>query len=839
MVDFRKRLTKKDSQNPIDPIALYETLDRVSDKGPLRPAQAAILQSWHEEHRSKRDVILKLHTGQGKTLIGLLILQSKLNEDGGPVVYLCANNFLVNQTCNQAKQFGVSFCLIENGLPADFLDGKSILITSVQTLFNGLTKFGIGQQTISVSSILMDDAHACIDSIRDSLRIRIEYNESAYSEIRNLFSASLENQGAGTYADICNNKKDALMLVPYWDWQDKHTEVVEVLARYTNHNSVKYVWPLIKNILADCRCVISGTALEIEPYLPPLHLFGTYHKAKHRVFMSATVSNDSFLMKGLAISAETIKDPLVYKDEKWSGEKMVLIPSLIDDSLNRSTIVAMFAKSQENRGFGVVALSPSFNATADWKAYGAIVATKKTIDVEIDKLSKGDYQNTLVIANRYDGIDLPDKMCRILIFDSKPYAERLIDRYMESCQANNEVTAMRTARTIEQGLGRSVRGEKDYCVMIMIGTNLIRSIRTKDSRKHLSNQTRTQVEIGLEIAEMAREEIENGATPVKALVNLINQCLKRDPNWKAFYGQEMDLITPSTPDYRVLDLFQLEFDAEKKFQNGDAEGAIQSLQMLVDKYVNDDSDKGWYLQEMARYKYSQNKAESNKLQITAHRKNRFLLRPRSGMQVDKIKVISQKRMENVIAWIKGFESYEELSVTLEDILSNISFGVKADRFEEAFDSLATALGFVGQRPDKEWREGPDNLWGLKDGEFLLVECKSEDKLTRAEINQSETEQMNRSTAWFAKYYQNAKAKNIMIIPTNKVGSAAAFISDVEVMRKRELAKFTDNVRKFFAEFKGMDFKDLSESKVQELINTHRLSVEALLTDYSIPVRPWK
>src|SRR6266478_6077171 len=105
MVDFKKHLVKRDTRKPLDPIQIYDTLDRASDKGPLRPAQLALLTEWHKNHRDRRDIILKLHTGQGKTLIGLLMLQSKLNESGGSVMYLCANNFLVNQTCDQARQF--------------------------------------------------------------------------------------------------------------------------------------------------------------------------------------------------------------------------------------------------------------------------------------------------------------------------------------------------------------------------------------------------------------------------------------------------------------------------------------------------------------------------------------------------------------------------------------------------------------------------------------------------------------------------------------------------------------------------------------------------------------
>ena len=69
MVDFKKQLgSKKSFAKLTDPIEIYETLDRASDKGPLRPAQKAILEEWHEQRRRARDVIVKMHTGQGKTL---------------------------------------------------------------------------------------------------------------------------------------------------------------------------------------------------------------------------------------------------------------------------------------------------------------------------------------------------------------------------------------------------------------------------------------------------------------------------------------------------------------------------------------------------------------------------------------------------------------------------------------------------------------------------------------------------------------------------------------------------------------------------------------------------
>jgi len=92
-------------------------------------------------------------------------------------------------------------------------------------------------------------------------------------------------------------------------------------------------------MLAQCQCVISGAAVEIEPYLAPLNAFGSFENATHRIFMSATVTNDAFLIKGLRLSPQTITSPLTHSAETWSGEKMVLIPSLIDEELDRGAIL--------------------------------------------------------------------------------------------------------------------------------------------------------------------------------------------------------------------------------------------------------------------------------------------------------------------------------------------------------------------------------------------------------------------------------------------------------------------------------------------------------------------
>ena len=122
----------------------------------------------------------------------------------------------------------------------------------------------------------------------------------------------------------------------------------------------------------------------------------------------------------------------------------------------------------------------------DWGQYGSTIADKTSIGPEVEKLIKGNPDNVVVLVNRYDGIDLPDDACRILVLDSKPHSDTLVDRYIENCRAASDAIVTKTARIIEQGLGRSVRGEKDYCVFILLGASLIKALRGKKPRIFLA-----------------------------------------------------------------------------------------------------------------------------------------------------------------------------------------------------------------------------------------------------------------------------------------------------------------------------------------------------------------
>ncbi|MCD4693058.1 MAG: DEAD/DEAH box helicase family protein [Calditrichales bacterium] len=829
MVDFKKRLGKKKIEKKTNPIEIYDSLDRRSETGPLRPAQEFILSEWNEKRRNDNNLIVKLHTGEGKTLIGLLILQAQLNTEQLPSLYICPNKYLAQQVILEAKKFGIPYCQIgiDNNLPNSFLDGKKILITYVQKVFNGKTIFGLNNNSIEVSNIVLDDSHACIDSIKDSFTISFDKSHEMYDYFINLFEEDIKAQGEGSFFEIKNGDYNTMLPISYWSWLDRKTEILEKLTEYRGETELVFSWPFVKDNIDNYQALISGNEIEISPYHIPIHHFGSFNNASHRILMSATTQDDSFFIKGLGFNIEAVKTPLINPKQKWSGEKMILIPSLIHDSLDRDTVVNFFAKQNDKLKFGIVFLTNSFKKTQQHHSLGSVVAKSDDIYSQIVKLKKGYFGTPVVFANRYDGIDLPDETCRILIIDSKPFFNSLSDRYEENCRVSSDLINIKIAQKIEQGIGRSVRGEKDYSSIIIIGDDLVRFIKSSKTNKYFSDQTRKQVDIGLEITKMSQEELDEGKEPKKVMIGLLNQLLTRDDGWKAFYIDEMDGMQVHSKKNNIYELLSVEYLAEEANYIKDFEKAHTYLQDLVDNKINDIYEKGWYLQTLARYNYSLSKPDSNNIQKSSFLKNRQMLKPKEGISYKKLEYINENRIHRIKEWMKTCSSYQDIIITVDGILSDFSFGIDSEKFEKALQEIGIILGFLSERPDKEYKKGPDNLWCGVDNHYFLFECKSEVNDSRSEINKNEAGQMNSHCGWFTSEYGQASVTNILIIPTKNLSYHANFTHKVEIMKKGKLKNLKLSIKSFFKEFKNYNIKEISDAKMQEFINNHKLDIKCI------------
>lgn len=835
MIDFTKRLATSTKTKKINPIEIYDSLDRESNTGPLRPVQTRVLEKWFDEKRTEKDLIVKLHTGAGKTLIGLLMALSCMNEKQSPSLYVCPNVYLMQQACAEAKKFGIPFCIIKDSvIPNEFIQGKAILITYVQKVFNGLSIFGIGNKSMKVGCIILDDSHACIDSMIGASTIKIKRESEAYNHIISIFESELRAQGEGSYQDLINKKSNVVIPFPYWSWQNNINQIASIISKNTEDNNIKFAWPLLKDQLANCMAYVSPNQIEIAPICMPINQFGVFHKAEHRILMSATTQEDTFFIKGLGLSISSVKYPLVDDEYVWSGEKMILIPESICENVSDTEIIKTILK-QEHK-FGIAVIVPSFDKAEKYIKEGAIPVNKSGNDIyKIISGFKENYKNkTLVFANRYDGIDLPDNSCRVLILDSVPYYDSLADRYEELCRSESEIIRIKTVQKIEQGLGRSVRGEKDYSVILIMGSDLIRYIRSVTNQNLFSLQTQKQIELGFEIVDMAKEDL-TSCDPAKELSLLfatINQCLDRDEGWKEYYSSQMNTLEIKSAEKNGLyEILQKEKQAYEFALARNYENAFMLIQEIADE-CTDDSEKGWYLQLAANYKNHVSQSDANKLQVAAFTKNNQLLKPIEGIVYNKIKYeINVSRNQRILNEIKKYGDYSELSLCLEDIFGRLSYGVEAEKFESAFYELGKLLGYICQRPDKTIRKGPDVLWCVSNNKFVLIECKSEVLSTRKHISKSEAGQMDEHCGWFESEYGSSDVLNVLAIPTLELASDAYFTRSVKIIRKSNLDKLKRQVKAFFKEFKKYNFESLDVDFVHNNLIVHNLCDDYFISDF--------
>ncbi|MEY0971672.1 DEAD/DEAH box helicase [Providencia huaxiensis] len=193
MVDFGKLRTQTKKVVPIEPGEIFRRLPKPEGFNDIYTSQEQVLKSWFDR-RNDTDVVIKLHTGGGKTLVGLLMAQSTLNETKEPVLYLAPTRQLVKQTLEKAKAHGIAAVSYEKGKPLadDFINGKAIMVATYKALFNGQSKFGIrggAKAPVKAGLIILDDAHVAFSVVRESFTLVVDAdkNSTCYAGLTSLF----------------------------------------------------------------------------------------------------------------------------------------------------------------------------------------------------------------------------------------------------------------------------------------------------------------------------------------------------------------------------------------------------------------------------------------------------------------------------------------------------------------------------------------------------------------------------------------------------------------------------------------------------------------------------
>ena len=91
-----------------------------------------------------------------------------------------------------------------------------------------------------------------------------------------------------------------------------------------------------------------------------------------------------------------------------------------------------------------------------------------------------------VLVNKYDGVDLPDDACRILVIDGLPNMRSEYDAYEQNVNPKSKRLRSEQVQKIEQGMGRGVRSNSDFCVVVLLGRSLAEVIYAGDGLSYFS-----------------------------------------------------------------------------------------------------------------------------------------------------------------------------------------------------------------------------------------------------------------------------------------------------------------------------------------------------------------
>lgn len=800
MVDFNMLMSRSSVSETLDPLEIFEKLPKSSGISSLYHVQAEILQKWFSELRDEDDVVIELNTGGGKTLMGLLMALSIMRETKEGVLYLVENKQLVDQAVSHAASIGIPAkpYLGRNSIDADFSNGESIIVGSYQALFNGNSVFGVRgtRRNERLGGIVIDDAHASLNAIRDAFTFTIPAvgSNGLYHKVLSSFKKAFDSlDRSSTYQEFQEGIGNEVVGIPYTHWHDAIECVsswIRNLVKEPNgicnelEKHLTFNWPLIKDNLKYCQVIASRTSITISALYPLLDMIPSFKRARRRVYMSATITDYGDLVRAYDLRNLTLDKIIAPKTSAGVGRRMILSipPEALQDEKFKDTI-----KSELNLGHGVVRLISQTSNGCEWEGIEfASPIGHDEVSQAIEQLVSGASTQALSLANRYNGIDLPDDACRILILEDLPFGANDIDTLTETYLSESNLISQRIAQRIEQGAGRGVRGASDHCVVLLVGHQLVEWVKKERNREYFSDAFKAQLKIG--------DMISADLKTVDDYCEAMKQEFCSDEGWKAFHASELAQLISEEDAVRLGDSFDAACAERKAFAQWiehDNGAACQKLETKAANIIGDKHYQGWLLHLAAHIAYEGGDTSyASDLSRRAHSFNRSL--PNfSSFSIFKEKKSSSKQADAICALMTDCTTPYDILGQFDTATSGLSFEVTHSTFEEALKELGRYLGFDSHRADKNGN-GPDVYWISREGIAFALEAKNE-KNYETPFHKEEAGQLRTAHAWLQKQYPDFKVIPVSVHP-NAYADFNATADDLFVFPPNQLKKLKEELR---------------------------------------------
>jgi len=525
MVKFRT--STSEAPKPESIVLMFRDLERDPSIKYLYSHQDKVLEVYYQKHLQNKDLAIELPTGTGKTLVGLLIAEYRRRAFKERIVFLCPTKQLCFQVNEQARRYGIKTALLvgsQSGYnPALFYEyqqGKAIALTTYSGVFN--TNPRINNPEV----IICDDAHAADNYIADLWTLSIDRTNhkdlymSIYrtleSVIPDYMNDKIERGGSSRFDEY---SVDLISLIASHKYINQITKIMGSFV--SEYDDLRYSWGLLSSHLEACSLYISPRKIEVRPLIPPTQTHPPFSDAKQRIYMSATLGEDGDIERVFGVK-KIARLPI---PEEWNrrstGRRLILFPGLSDNQQPMDTAIAMLKEIDR-----ALVLVPDNKTLEGWEEklpQSHTLIKSAQIEQNLEAFTKESKPSVLLLATRYDGIDLPGDDCRFMILDGEPSASGLQEMYMRTGLGASSQLHNRIRTRITQALGRCTRDESDYSVVVVLGDKLTQRCCTTSFTQGIHPEL--QAEIGFGLDNSTDHETAD-------FVELAETLLKRLPDWQ-------------------------------------------------------------------------------------------------------------------------------------------------------------------------------------------------------------------------------------------------------------------------------------------------------------------
>lgn len=794
-----------------EPTSLFDALpNKAVGYGYLRAVQGAVLDSWYPR-RSEADLVIKTNTGGGKTVVGLLMLQSSLHEGLGPALYVAPDSHLAERVVAESGALGLE--TVTEPENHKFASGEAICVTTMQTLINGKTRFGIvgptTRQPIPVGTVVIDDAHAAIALAEDASRLTIPAGHEAFEPFLDLFENELKEQGLNAYLDIRDRDRGAVLRVPFWAWTKRQEQVLNLLRPFRSAREFEWAWPIMSDLIAICEVTVSGEGIEIKPPCPPIEKFPSFAEAKRRVYMTATLADDSLLVTHFDADPDSVANSIVPDTAGDLGDRLVLAPQELNSSIGTGEIRELAASVSGE--YNVVVLVPSWRIAEEWKRHAAYTVSKPDAISEVVRELRSGHVGLVVIVGRYDGIDLPDDACRLLVIDSLPFAYTGSERREAMALRDSEAMVARQLQRLEQGIGRGVRSRDDRCAVILIGPRLTQLVARADTASKLSPATRAQMKLSRTVASSLE-----GAS-VEAVEGVVRQVIEGDANFRTLSREalldvkyDQGVVSEAARGLRA---------AYNSARVGRFDDAAVQASRAVDSAITagDTRLAGWLGETHASYLDHVDGVAAQQVLDHAARNNPAVLAPLAGIAYERLSQTTNQGQQARAFLTSTYATGDELVLGVEGLIADLAWDpLRTDEAEAALATLGRHLGFLAQQPERDFKIGSDVMWSLGNHQYAVIEAKTgsdSSVIWKKDINQ-----LAGSVNWCqGEYGADARVTPIMVHPNHLVDRSGTPPQGCRSVNRADMRELKKALKKFARALANRNaYEDVSAVEAQLL-----------------------